>query len=250
MRLYREMRAAQLASRFTATEFGFRFAGNPYYLTPQWEPHEKRILSQCLAKADLFIDVGANHGFYSCLADSLGVAVAAVEPESGNLRYLKSNVLENDLEIEIFPVAVTSRAGVMSLFGDSDTASLVPGWTGYSTHFRQMVPTNTLDNLFADRDGALLIKVDVEGAEGDVLAGALGLIKRGATWLIETFPESFGDRPSPFRDVFQTMLDAGYSAYVADDKLTEVSPSMIRAWADDPLLAGRGGSNFLFRREA
>jgi FkbM family methyltransferase len=191
LRLYREMRASQLSERRVNTELGFSFAGNPTYLDPAWESAEKRKLAHLLPTVAAFIDVGANHGFYSCMAASAGVPVVAIEPESGNLRYLKSNVCQNDLVVEVFPLALSDQPGIAELFGDSDTASLVPGWHGVARHFRQSVPVNTLDNLIACRWAGerLLIKIDVEGAEGHVLEGAKQLIARQPRpfWLIESF---------------------------------------------------------------
>src|SRR4051794_39351811 len=88
MKAYRSFRTSQLASRDVETPYGFRFAGNPIYLSPEWEPHERRILQALLPLADVFIDVGANQGIYACIASAAGKAVAAVEPEAGNLRFL------------------------------------------------------------------------------------------------------------------------------------------------------------------
>jgi FkbM family methyltransferase len=248
MRFYREMRTAQLASRFVDTGLGFRFAGNPHYLSPSWEAHEKRIIGDYLSQVSVFIDVGANHGFYSCLAAMAGAEVAAIEPEEGNLRFLKSNVAANGLAVEIFPMAVADKPGTLELYGDGDMASLIPGWAGSRAAFRQIAPVNTLDNLFAGRwpDRPLFIKVDVEGVEAAVLKGASDLIRRrDAIWLIETFPTSFGGAASPgFRDVFELMQ--GHLVFLADEKLTPVTGEMIEAWAMDPSRPGRGGSNFLF----
>lgn len=250
MRLYRELRTAKLASRPVETPYGFRFAGNPAYLSPDWEPNERRIILGLLPKVAAFIDVGANHGFYTALAAQAGVKTVAIEPEEGNLRFLKSNVAANRFETEILPIALSDTPGVLNLFGDGDTASVVQGWAGTGQSFRQLVPANTLDNLLAARwpGERLLIKIDVEGAEAKVLAGAQAMIARTPRpyWLIETFPNVFGttEKTSAFIDVFGAIT--GYSAFVADKGLTPVTRDMITAWAANPQLEGRGGSNFLF----
>jgi FkbM family methyltransferase len=250
MRLYRELRTARLAARPVETAYGFRFAGNPTYLRPDWEPNERRIILGLLPKIAAFIDVGANHGFYTALAAKAGVQTVAIEPEEGNLRFLKSTVAANRFGTEILPLALSDTPGVLNLFGDGDTASVVEDWAGTDLTFRQLVPTNTLDNLLAVRwpGKRLLIKIDVEGAEAQVLAGAISMIARTPRpyWLIETFPNVFGssEKTSAFLQVFDAMRD--YSAFVADEALTPVTREMIEAWAADPALPGRGGSNFLF----
>jgi FkbM family methyltransferase len=250
MRLYRELRTARLASRPVETSYGFRFAGNPAYLSPDWEPHERRTISALLPRVAAFIDVGANHGFYTALAAQAGVRTVAIEPEEGNLRFLKSTVTANGYRTEILPLALSDAPGVLNLFGDGDTASVVEGWAGYSNAFRQLVPANTLDNLLSARWSGerLLIKIDVEGAEAQVLAGASTTIARTPRpyWLIETFPHVFGstEKSAAFLAVFDAMRT--YSVFLADEALTPVSPQMVEAWAADPRLQGRGGSNFLF----
>ena len=250
MRLYRELRTAKLASKPVDTAYGFRFAGNPAYLSPGWEPNERRIITSLLPKVAAFIDVGANHGVYTALAAHSGVQTVAVEPEEGNLRFLKATVASNGFSTEILPVALSDTPGVLTLFGDGDTASVVQGWAGTNQSFRQLVPVNTLDNLIAGRwpDERILIKIDVEGAEARVLAGAAATIKRTPRpyWLIETFPNVFGsdEKTSTFLQVFDAMV--GYSVFLANGRLTLVTREMIEAWAADPRFKGRGNSNFLF----
>jgi FkbM family methyltransferase len=250
MRLYRELRTAKLASKPVDTAYGFRFAGNPAYLSPGWEPNEQRIVTSLLPKVTAFVDVGANHGFYTALAAHAGVQTVAIEPEEGNLRFLKATVAANRFPTEILPVALSDAPGVLDLFGDGDTASVVQAWGSTRPSFHQLVPANTLDNLLGARwpNERILIKIDVEGAEARVLAGAAAMIARTPRpyWLIETFPNVFGsnEKTSAFLQVFDAM--AGYSVFLANGRQTPVTPDLIEAWAADPRFKGRGNSNFLF----
>jgi FkbM family methyltransferase len=202
------------------------------------------LVQDHLPLVDVFVDIGANQGFYSCLAARAGKQVVAIEPEEGNLRFLRANANANEFDIEIYPVAVGARPGNANLYGDGNTASLKQGWLGVSTYFRQAVPVETLDNLIGDRFAAerLLIKIDVEGGEHPVLRGARSLIERksSAFWLIETFPTGSGEA---FADVFHLMWAAGYIAQMADEHLTEVSSEMVQDWADG---ADFTVSNFFF----
>ncbi len=249
----REYRSSQLAGVSVETDYGFQFAGNPTYLQQTWEPNERQIVSVLLPTIDVFIDVGANQGFYSCLAAHAGKDVAAVEPESSNLKFLKSNVARNGFNnVEIYPLAMSDKPGVLQLYGDGDTASLVSGWLGTSSAFCQAVPTNSLDNLFADRWAGkrLFIKIDVEGFEEAVISGANALIAREPTpiWLIETFPEMLdgSGRQNPgFMSTFKTLLSSGYRAVLVDKAQMPVSFDVVKTWYADPSTRGLGGSNFL-----
>jgi FkbM family methyltransferase len=209
-RPYREFRSGRIAAHPVETAHGFRFAGDPIYLDPSWEREELELILRLLPRIGAFIDVGANHGIYCCHVAQRGTPVAAIEPEDGNLRILKANLSQFD-QAEVFPIAVSDRPGIFDLYGDGDTASLHPDWVGTSKTFRQLVATNTLDNLFAHRwrGTRLFIKIDVEGAEEQVLAGAAELLLRNPKpyWLIEAFPGASRDR------LFETLRSAGYDLH-------------------------------------
>lgn len=249
---YRHRRTQALSRKHTPHFCGFDFAGTGYLHNPDIEREERECLSDQMTRSDVFIDVGANQGLYSCIAASKGLQVAAVEPEVGNLRFLMSNVRKNDFAVEIFACAMGSCPGVMDVYGDGDTASLVAGWASAPRTFSAMVPVNTVDNLFADRWAGqrLLIKVDVEGFERAVLAGAARTLARSPrpTWLIETFPRLYTAEKSEnpdFMAIFALMFDHGYACRHAQGGQS-VSIAQAQRWmsGEDPEGLGRG--NFLF----
>lgn len=248
------MRSASLARAHRQHPLGFRFAGTENFFRQDWEVEQRRIIGRELETAEIFIDVGANQGIYSCLAASLGKVVVAVEPEPGNLEFLLANVAANEFDVEVFPLAATGKPGRGTIFGDAETASLVDRWFGNAHSFAQTIACNSLDNLFADRwpGRRKLIKIDVEGFEGQALEGAARLIRSSPspTWLIESGPEMLGDDPQPnagFPRVFQLMFDAGYSAHRIDTG-ARVEPADVAAMIADPASAGIG--YFLFQNSA
>src|ERR1035437_648374 len=99
-----------------------------------------------LQKASTCIDIGANIGLYTCLAAAQGKHVVAIEPLSVNLTALYRNLLCNDfLDVEVFPVGLSGKAGIKRLFGGNTAASFVPGWAGASDKRNELVPVSALD---------------------------------------------------------------------------------------------------------
>ena len=204
-----------------------------------FEIEETELISQLLKEIDVFVDIGANLGYYTCIAVQQGATVVAFEPQEQNLRCLFANLIANRWEnhVEIFPVALSDKPGLLTLYGASGpSASLVKNWAGYSSHFRKTVPVSTLDNVLAGRfaSQSLLIKIDVEGAEYQVLKGATRLISREPRpiWLLEICFQEFhpsGLNPD-FREIFQLFWDNGYVAYTATKEPTLVTPVDVERW--------------------
>jgi FkbM family methyltransferase len=184
-----------------------------------FEPQEVAFLRARLPQADVFVDIGANAGYFTCLARRHGKAVVAVEPAAHNLNLLFRNIRANGWDdVEVFPVGLAARPGLGTLYGDGTGASLLTRWAGASEVWRRTIPLTTVDVLLANRfrDRRLLIKLDVEGAEDGVLAGARETLARhpAPTWLVEIcFSENFPDGINPcFQSVFERFWSAGYAA--------------------------------------
>lgn len=250
---YRGMRTRALAANHRAHPLGFKFAGYDQFFG-EWEPKERAVVEDVMGKVDVMIDVGANIGFYTCWGASNGKIVAAVEPEPGNVNFLLSNVAANEFDVEVYPIAMSDGPGVVKIYGDADTASVVPGWCGMDSSFVQMVPSNSLDNLFADRWSGQrkFIKIDVEGFERAVLDGAWRLVRQEPrpTWLIECFPHHFtAGRPRNdfFLPLFERMFHNGYKATSVDTR-EELTIDHVRRMSErSPLTINEAHFNFLFQ---
>jgi FkbM family methyltransferase len=139
------------------------------------EPEQTAAMVARLRPGNVFFDVGANVGYYALLAARLvgpQGAVLALEPEPRNLSFLYRHKALNRAEnLLVVPVACAAeqslaffRSGRNFAEGHlSDAAA--PG--------DAIVATTTLD-LLAEKTGLTptAVKIDVEGAELDVLRGA------------------------------------------------------------------------------
>ncbi len=220
----------------------------------KFEVNEVAIIERILPKADVFIDVGANLGYYTCLASKYNKHVIAFEPQQQNLQCLMQNLVGNGYEqlVEIFPLALGAHPGLLNLYGASGpSASFVKDWAGYSSRFKQLIPVSTLDFVLGPRfaDKQLIVKIDVEGAEYKVLQGAVLTISREKkpVWLLEVCLREFhpnGANPD-YREIFELFWSNGYVCYTASEK-----PHLVESKDVDEWLAGGNnryeGFNYVF----
>jgi FkbM family methyltransferase len=173
------------------------------------------ILDTCDIKG--FWDIGANIGYYAWLIRSTrpDVRVLAVEPDAMNFRLLEQTRVYAP-EVEILNVAVSEREGAATFLIDSvsgATGTLEVATATYNErHYGESrrsttVATLTLDSLRTGRTPPDLIKIDVEGHESAVLAGASSVMQSGPVVLIEAF-----DAHSP---ALQMLRSAGFELFDA-----------------------------------
>lgn len=204
------------------TPWGFTLAGHPEMASGKFEPEETRLVRKLLEEVDIFVNVGANVGYYCCHALSMGKPVIAVEPIARNVNYLLSNITKNGWakQAQIFPVALGARNDILKIWGGGTGASLVKGWAGVSKSYVTQVPVLTLDQILGrvlDRKRALIL-VDVEGAEYSMLKGALKTIQHDPRpiWIVEIAsttnqPDGISMNPN-LVDTFQLFFNKGYKA--------------------------------------
>lgn len=207
----------------------------------KFEIEETAIIKKLLSQVDLFVDIGANLGYYSCLALQFGKPVVAFEPQQQNLQCLFQNLTANGWEdrAEVFPLALSDHSGLLTLYGASGpSASLIKNWASYSSRFKKTVPVSTLDNILAGRFSGerLFIKMDVEGAEFQVLKGATATLQLlpKPIWLLEICLEEFhpeGKNPD-FQKIFQLFWENNYLAFTATESPKLVTPSDVSSWIE------------------
>jgi FkbM family methyltransferase len=146
-----------------------------------------RYITSTLRPGDWAIDAGANVGLISspmCSAVGPEGRVWTIEPLPRNVDRLRRLKEANGLtQMEIFPVALaskdsTERLRLSAAPGGSGWGSFVAPWAGEGY---VEVPTQPLDELVAARgpDRPLrLLKIDVEGFEPELLAGARVTLSR------------------------------------------------------------------------
>jgi len=203
-----------------------------------FEVFESAVVKALLPWVDAVVNVGANIGYYVCLARSSGKHVVAFEPIGANMRFLLRNLMLNGWrDVEAFPIALGDRPGIAEIYGGGTGASLLKGWAGTSERFVSLVPTNTLDNILGWRFSGqrLLFIIDVEGAELMLINGArhhLSMTPR-PIWMVEVavtehLPAGLRVNPNLLA-TFQAFWREGYVALKLNPKLEEVSEEEVVA---------------------
>ena len=182
-------------------------------------------------KGDVLFDVGANIGLYSIFAAKRGHTVVAFEPEAANYAELCRNLSLNALDqrVTCFPIALSDRYGADSLYLSRLGAGMALNTVGaavdwrhapFTPAFTQSVLRYSLDQAVSDFTLSFPthLKIDVDGAEGSVLAGAMNTIRdpRLQSILIE-LNEALPDD----RIALDRVLGAGFGV----DRRTESAPA-------------------------
>jgi FkbM family methyltransferase len=143
-----------------------------------------------------FIDVGANIGYFSCLMSKFAGPsgkVLAVEPEPNNLKLLEQNLRINQAtNVAVHACALGAREGSAKLglykAANRGRHSIVDTDAKPTIEVR----VRTLDDLAKTSGNSFvswsLAKIDVEGYEGFVLAGAKETLPRMEALVMEFSP--------------------------------------------------------------
>ncbi|OBL08221.1 methyltransferase [Mycobacterium sp. 1245499.0] len=161
------------------------------------------------------VDVGANIGLHS-LAWSKLAPVLSVEPAPATYARLTANVAANQLHDRIRTVrtAVSDTVGEVEFFVAKDSAfSSMKDTRRREIADRVVVPCTTLDKLAAELPPVGLVKIDVEGFERAVIAGAAGLLRRDQPVLFVEIYGGTDSNPDPEGTV-EDIRSYGYDPFV------------------------------------
>lgn len=196
------------------------------------QPEERRIISKCISPGDVVFDVGAHHGLWS----------KAVLEQVG------------EIDLHVFEATKVSHAEIVAQLGDKGTinhaaASHTDGEIVFNTYrdddrlssiYRRTsveddllpagfeanaVPAVALDSYWTDPKRQInFLKIDVEGAEYDVMRGANRLLKAGQIDYIQfEYGGTFEDAGFTLGNVWSYLRRSGYAVFkVGKRKFTEI----------------------------
>jgi FkbM family methyltransferase len=184
-------------------------------------------LRRLLQPGHVFLDIGANFGYYSVTLaarlDKRGV-IHAIEPNPPTLARLRHHVAINGLAevIQVHAVALSDQAGTATLAqreGNSGSAHIVP-LEGASAPVR----LTTLDAFCEEQRLPRLdaVKIDVEGFEERVLLGGRQSLRRWRpVLLLELEPARLADKQTSAERVTRLLRELGYAFFVSHRRALE-----------------------------
>jgi FkbM family methyltransferase len=175
-------------------------------------------------KPMLFIDAGGHIGEWTqaALATFRHSKIHAFEPSMVHANAFEANFFPAD-RVTLTRAALGREAGSAVLFKDQNTTGLASmtkrdlSHHGIEMRIEEAIDVQTLDDYCANNNITHVdfLKIDVEGHELDVLAGASSLLKRGA---ISALQFEFGgcniDTRTYFRDFYKLLEPLGFSIHV------------------------------------
>lgn len=225
-----------------------------------WEPYETQLVLASLRPGDVFLDVGANIGYFSVLAAHIvgqggqPGRVFAFEPDPRNCQLLRNSAALNALDpfIELSETALSNVAGEGVLYLSED--NLGDHQVYSSGDDRQQQPIAFLqgsDYLAArlplsSRSGAGgaekqldLVKIDTQGSEYQVVEGLMPLLRSLAAvprMLIELTPYSLRAAGASGRALVELLGQLQQPLWIVDHiehQLVATSEAELALWCDN-----------------
>ncbi|MFD8156797.1 FkbM family methyltransferase [Streptomyces malaysiensis] len=240
--------------RLARTRFGATFAVDTQdliqrylYLFGVWEPHMTRWLQRRLKPGDVFVDVGANIGYYSVLASRLvggSGKVAAVEASPTFLGLLQRHARRNGCaNIRTVNAAVSDREELLTFILASSRnmgANSVVPYDGPAESTFEIAARPLPDLLTEDEiTRARVIKVDVEGAEGGVVRGLVPLLDRlrpDAELTVEVTPQRMAELGDSVEELLAALTGHGFHVYrLTNDYAAGSYPDALRRAPEVPV---------------
>jgi FkbM family methyltransferase len=212
------------------------------FLNRVWEPEETSAIVGFLHKGDVFVDIGANIGYFTLLAsDAVGEAgkVFAFEPSPSNARLLRKNVETTHCKnVLVEEKAITEADRPVTLylsninFGDHRIYPSDDDTTHNNGLQRSQVLVEeiTLDGYFPAGSRVDFVKIDIQGAEVYALQGMRRILleNHDVVCAMEFWPHGLLEAGASPSALLQELLQLGFILHQLDSgQITPVTVDQV-----------------------
>ncbi|WP_164103334.1 FkbM family methyltransferase [Candidatus Laterigemmans baculatus] len=194
--------------------------GRHVYVTGEYEPPTTRVVMALLKPGDVFVDIGANAGYFTLLAASrvgpLG-RVISFEPFPATRQRLEANIRLNGLtNCTTYSEAAFDRSARLKFYAGPanhlGTSSLRP----LANPSQEIVVQAERGDVLIPSDVRVsMVKVDVEGAEAQALLGMQRILEEHRPDLVvEITPRYLAGMDASETELQTRLAELGYRAYV------------------------------------
>jgi len=198
----------------------------------------EEIMVECLRQildafpAPVFMDVGAFMGYYACYVATYRndrVPVYALESNPDYCATIRRSIAENGFQkVALLDAVLSDQTEILYVVKETVSREKVPG--------AKAIRAVTFDELCEERGIVpTVLKVDVHGAEGKVLAGARRALRESARFvLLELHPDDDLEKYSPGytrHDVLTLLEETGFKNHLIGGFRDKRSPER-RAFHD------------------
>lgn len=250
-----------LSQKFGAKKFHVPVIdGVGYYnLVPVREEWMDKIIQKLfVTRNGCVIDVGVNLGqtLLKIASFNTNINYYGFEPNPVCYAYCKSLIKLNRLNtFKIFPVGLSSTSAIVKLYGDTSYASgasIIENFRTNKERYKEIyaVPVMPADDILCKENIPAInfVKVDVEGAELDVMMGFKETLQRFYPIIImEILPvytlenENGKMRKERQDKLLKLMFSLGYKLFLIHEKETRLEPI-----EDIPVHGDMSRTNYLF----
>lgn len=200
--------------------FGLRqFTDDLWHVLPWREKEVLKTIREHLGSDDVFVDAGANIGFYTIAASKLvGISgrVISIEmmPDTATIlrRHCDINNITN-VKIEEYALSENSDETIIARVPVGSYGQASIGGTEIVGDVQKVeVRTTTLDELIKEDEKIKLIKMDLEGVELTAIEGAIKTLQETAYLIYECWDGRKDDQVST------QLIEMGFSISVLDGR--------------------------------
>lgn len=210
-----------------------------------WEPYETSLVLSMLQKGDVFVDVGANIGYFSVLAASVvrdSGTVFAFEPDPANFRLLQENAVLNGQHnvISAVQAGLAADSGNGQLYLSQDNLGDHQIYAAGDARCKLPITLHNGSQYLRGRVQRIdLLKVDTQGSEYQVMAGLLPLLQalpHVPRIIIELTPLSLRQAGSSGRALIELLATLDEPLWIIDHiehRLAASNAAELAQWCDD-----------------